>query len=266
MNIERLIQKFEEFDTEQLSEYKDLLSTKNNGEIFPPYIPHIGSNYSKYNLMMYGMAQSIDRPWDALINKSRYEKVKQLHDAIDYNNIWIAPYKVMLAVAGVFIYAKHNIEMYSFSDIHDSIAATNYYKFSFSDNGNDVNPNTKLKNHQSLDLYWEENDKLSIFELNELKPSVVLSFNGRHNDVIKKQGFNFIKIHDPSWILRGGSGVLKQDGKWFREIDNNTLHHDTLHHLIDSYLNQIDDKYVGKKEAIKIYLMKYYSGWKAKQA
>lgn len=257
MNIEKLIQKFEEFDTEQLSEYKNLLSTKNNGEIFPPYIPHIGSNYSKYNLMMYGMAQSIDKPWDALINKSRYEKVKQLHDAIDYNNIWIAPYKVMLAVAGVFLYVKHNLEMYSFSDIHDSIAATNYYKFSFSDNGNDVNPDTDLKNHQSPDLYWEENDKLSIFELNELKPSVVLSLNGRHNDVIKKQGFNFVKINDPSWILQGGSGVLKQDGSWFKEIDNNTLHH-----LIDSYLNQIDDKYAGKKEAIKIYLMKYYSDWK----
>lgn len=258
MNTEELIQQFEEFDTKQLNEYKDLISSKNNGKTFPPYIPHIGSAYSKYRLMMYGMAQSIDRPWDALINKSKAEKVKQLYDALGYNNIWIAPYKVMLAVAGIFIYARHQDAIYSFDDIHNSIAATNYYKFSLADNGNDVNPDNDLSKHQSPELYWEENDKLSISELRLLKPSIVLSFNGRHNNVIKKQGLNFIKINDPSWILQGGSGVLKQSGRWFRKIDD-----DTAHQLVDSYLKQIDEKYTGKKEAIKIYLMKYYSDWKS---
>ena len=258
MSIENLIKQFENFDTEQLSEYKDLISSKNDGVIFPPYIPHIGSDYGKYGIMMYGMAQSIDKPWSSLINKSKIEKVKQLYDTVNYNNIWIAPYKVMLAIAGIYIYARHQDSIDSFDDIHNSIAATNYYKFSFSNNGKDVNPNTDLSKYQSPELYWEENDKLSIAELSLLKPSIVLSFNGRHNNVIKEQGVSFIKINDPSWILQGGSGVLTQNGSWFRQIDD-----DTVHQLVTSYLNQIDEKYAGKKEAIQIYLMKYYSDWKS---
>jgi len=258
MNIKKIIRKFEEFDsTKNLAEYRELLSTKHNGEIFPPYIPHVGSNYNKYNIMMYGMAQSINKPWDALKNKTRAKKVRQLYDAKDYESICIAPYKVMLAIAGVYIYAKYNDSIESFSDIHNSIAVSNYYKFSFSKNGNDINPDSDLKKHQSPNKYWEENDALSIYELTELNPSIVLSFNGRHNAVIKDQGLSFIKINDPSWILQGASGVLNSNGSWFRNINDLTVKH-----LIDGYLNQIDDKYSGKKDAIKIYLTKYYADWK----
>jgi len=258
MNAEELVHQFKESDTTQLNDYKDLISSKNNGEIFPPYIPHIGSDYSKYRLMMYGMAQSIDKPWDSLINKTKTEKVRQLYDVSDYNNMWIAPYKIMLAVAGIYIYAKHQDAINLFSDIHNSIAVTNYYKFSLSVNGNDVNPDSDLIKHQSPKLYWEENDKLSILELAMLKPSIVLSFNGRHNNVIKKRGFNFIKINDPSWILQGGSGVLSQNGSWYRKVED-----EVAHQLVDSYLQQIDNKYTGKKEAIRIYLLKYYKDWKS---
>jgi len=257
MNIEELVNEFETFNTEQISDYKDLLSTKINEKIFPPYIPHIGKKYKKYNLMMYGMAQSIAEPWDTLKIKNKSEKVKQLYDAIDYKNIWIAPYKVMLALAGVYIYATHNNSIDSFNDIHNSIAATNYYKFSFSENGKDINPNSDLEKYKSPELYWNENDRLSKIELQFLKPAIVLSFNGRHNKIIKEAGFNFIKINDPSWILQGGGGVLKKNGSWDRKIDD-----DGIHILVDKYLEQIDGKYTSKRDAIRIYLMKYYADWK----
>ncbi|MDH5718958.1 MAG: hypothetical protein OEZ22_15125 [Spirochaetia bacterium] len=257
MNIEKLKQEFEEFDKNKFDKYKHLISSKDKEEIFPPYIPHIGLKYDKYKLMMYGMAQSIDKPWPDLINKTNAEKVTQLYDATDYNNTWIAPYKVMLAIAGTYIYANYQDMVDSFDELHNLITATNYYKFSFRYNGNDVNPNTDLSNHESPDLYWQENDELSVSELELLQPSMILSFKGRHNDIIKKQGYNYIEINDPSWILQGGGGVLKKGGSWDLETHDNSVHQ-----LVDSYLNQINDKYSAKKEAIRIYLLKYFNDWK----
>ena len=134
--------------------------------------------------------------------------------------------------------------------------AADYYKFSFSDNGKDVNPDSDLKKYQAPELYWSENNKLSNIELQLLKPTVVLSFNGRHNKIIKEANFNFIKVNDPSWILQGGSGVLKQNSSWDKKTDDKNINN-----LIDSYLEQIDGKYMGKRDAIKIYLMKYYTDW-----
>lgn len=256
MNIERIIKNFESYDTNILNEYKGLISTRKKEKIYPPYIPHVGINYEEYNILMYGMAQSIDKPWEELENKSKLEKVRQLYDAKNYSDVWIAPYKVMLAVAGIYIYAKYNDPISSFEALHNSIAASNYYKFSLSDNGKDVNPNTDLIKYQSPELYWKKNDGLSIYELNELKPSIVLSFNGRHNNVIENQGIQLIKINDPSWILQGGSGVLKKTGSWFRNINDKIAIE-----LVNSYLEQIDKKYEGKRDAIRIYLMKYYSDW-----
>ncbi len=257
MEIEQLVNKFENYNIERLSVYKSLMSTKNNKEIFPPYIPNIGKKYTKYNLMMYGMAQSIDKPWNTLKMKRKYEKVKQLYDATDYKNIWIAPYKVMLALAGIYIYVVYDNLIESFDDIHDHIAVTNYYKFSLSDNGKDINPDSDLKKHLPPKLYWSENDELAKIELQLLKPVVILSFNGRHNQIIKEEGFNVIKVNDPSWILQGGSGVLKPNKSWDRKIDDNNVHN-----LVDLYLDQIDGKYKSKRDAIKIYLLKYYDDWK----
>jgi len=256
MGYEQIIKYFEAYDTSKLNEYEKLLSTKSKEGIFPPYVPHIGTNYDKYRLMMYGMAQSIDKPWDELINKNKLEKIKQLYDAKNYTDVWIAPYKVMLAVAGVYIYAKYKEAIDSFDVLHNSIAVSNYYKFSLN-NGNDINPNSDLEKHQSAKLYWEENDSLSKYELQILKPSIVLSFNGRHNKVIEDQGIKFKRINDPSWILQGGGGVLKSTGSWNRDIVDSTIID-----LVDCYLEQVDKKYEGKREAIKIYLLKYYDDWK----
>jgi hypothetical protein len=257
MNVERLIQQFELFDTKSLDLFNALISSKQNEEIFPPYIPHIGNEYDKYKIMMYGMAQSISEPWDSLINMSRKEKVRQLYDAPTYRNIWIAPYKVMLSIAGMYVYANHGVSMEHLDDIHNCVSATNYYKFSLSKSGNDVNPDKDLSKHLPPDSYWKANDKLSMLELELLNPVVIISFNGRHNEEINQAGFNLIEINDPSWILQGGSGVLKETGRWYRKVDE-----PAVHRLVDSYLKQIDDKYSGKRDAVKIYLLKYYDGWK----
>ena len=105
-------------------------------------------------------------------------------------------------------------------------------------------------------IHNSQNDNLSIIELDELKPSFILSFRGRHNKVIEQQGFGFIEIHDPSWVLRGGSGVLTKNGSWFKDIDNQQLDQ-----IVESYIGQIDGKYAEKHGAIRIYLKKYYSEW-----
>ncbi len=263
MNIERLIRTFEDFDTRELHDYKELISSKHNNEIFPPYIPHIGQKYGDYRLMMYGMAQNIDKPWPELIDKSKTEKVRQMYDSENFACMWIAPYRIMLAVAGIYIYAKHRKAIESFQEIHGCIAATNYYKFSLNKGGRDINPNRDLKKYNVPQLYWRKNDELSAEELECLKPRTILSFRGRHvkaiKDVVSKMGGDSIaieEINDPAWILRGGGGLLKKGRGWDRAVDDKGIYK-----LVNSYIDQIDDKYSGKKEAVKIYLIKYYSDW-----
>ncbi|QUM81681.1 hypothetical protein HWV01_16025 [Moritella sp. 5] len=255
--MDNLIDSFQAYNTEVLKPYYELISTKDHmGNIFPPYIPHIGSEYDKYKIIMYGMAQNVSEPWDSLLNKTRREKVCQMLDAGEYENIWIAPYKVMLAIAGLYIHAKFGDKLSSFTEIHNSISVTNYYKFSMND-GADINPDHKLKNHQCPILYWSENDRLSSQELDALSPNTVISFNGRHNRILRQRDSEFIKINDPSWVLQGGGGHLKASGSWYRECADNEVIS-----LIDGYLDQIDDKYSSKIDALKIYLLKYYSDWK----
>lgn len=258
MNIEHLIQEFENFDLKILDEYVSLISSKHDEEIFPPYIPHIGTDYNKHKIFMYGKAQSMSEPWSELINKTRIEKVRQMYDERDYHNIMIAPYKIMLSLAGIYIYAKHQELENKLQNIHNCVSATNYYKFSLSKSKKDINPDKKLKFHLSLERYWKTNDILSMLELETLNPSIIISFHGRHNEVIKKAGYEVITINDPSWILQGGSGVLQESGSWFRKIDD-----PIVYQLVDSYLQQIDGPYSGKRDAIKIYLLKYYSDWKS---
>jgi len=255
--MDKLIDFFEQYDTDTLAPYHELISTKDKeGNIFPPYIPHIGLDYEKYKIVMYGMAQNVSEPWDSLLNKTKRGKVCQMHDADSYENIWIAPYKVMLALAGLYIYAKFDDELSSFTEIHNSISVSNYYKFSMN-NGTDVNPDQKLINHQCPALYWTENDKLSEQELETLNPNTVISFNGRHNHILRQRSSLFIKINDPSWVLQGGGGHLTELGSWYREcLDKNVTN------LVNGYLEQIDDKYQSKKDALKIYLLKYYYDWK----
>ena len=257
MRIENLIKQFNEFDLERLSQYGDLLSSKLEDEIFPPYIPHVGEKYSRYRLMLYGTSQSMVKPWPELTHMTRKLKIRQLFDAADFHDIAIAPYKVMLAISGIYLFAQHQCRLENFADIHNQIAASNYYKFSFNRKKRDVNPNTALEKYIDPIEYWALNDQLSTMELGTLNPATVISFNGRPIRAMRKAGYKVLQINDPAWVLRGGSGVLQATGSWYREIND-----PKVNSLVDSYLEQIDDKYSGKKEALKIYMLKYYNDWK----
>lgn len=263
MKKENLIKEFEEFDTLQFKEFSSLISSKDNGEIYPPYLPHIGKKYSEYKIMGYGMAQSINKPWEGLSSLTKKEKVIQMFGKENPGEIWIAPYRVMLSIIGVYLYAKHDVFLNSLKDVHQYVSATNYYKFSFSENGRDINPNDKLKEFISPDnyeIYLKANDNLVASELDLLNPSIIFTFRGRHIKQLKKLDYKVITINDPSWILRGAGGCLKKIGSWFRKIEDSKAIE-----LVDNYINninEIDTQYAGKKEAIKIYLLKYFSDFK----
>lgn len=259
MKIQQLIEKFNSFDEKLLSEYEDLISSKDDNGIFPPYVPYKGDKYDSYKILMYGMAQNINTPWKKLSNKTHVAKVRQMYDAKSYKDIAIAPYKIMLSVAGIYLFAKYGKYIEMFEDIHRYISVSNYYKFSLNvgNKKKDINPNNKkLPSNRDPNNYWSINDNLSKEEISCLDPDVIITFNGRHNKVIRDCGYKLIKINDPSWVLRGGSGVLKETGSWYRNIEN-----EEVIELTESYLKQIDDKYKKKKEAVKIYLLKYYDDW-----
>jgi len=67
-------------------------------------------------------------------------------------------------------------------------------------------------------------------------------------------------INDPSWILRGGSGVFKENKSWWK--DAKSCRDNKIVNLIDNYyLNSISGNYKNKKEYVRIYLLKYYKDW-----
>ena len=258
--MKNLINQFKNCDLTKIEEYKNLINSKENEIIYPPYIPHIGKNYNKYKIFLYGMAQNSQNEFADLKGRTKEEQVRQLYDAKDHNSVSIAPYKVMLALAGIFIYTKHDKTIKSFLELHEYVAATNYYKFSFKDisykKSKDINPE-KLSPYFNPQNYYELNDQLSFTELNTLKPNVIISFKGRSNRIVEELGHQVLTINDPSWIKRGGSGCLKKSGSWYRNItDANVID------LINNYIEQIDgNNYGEKKDALNIYLSKYYSDW-----
>ena len=251
--MNELVDLFCNWDLSSLSQYSSLISTKDETEIFPPYIPFIGKNYHKYGIFIYCMAQNIRNDSGYLEQWTKIEKIKRLSNSID-----IAPRKLMYALVGLYLYTKHKVAIETFDEIKEYIAITNYYKFSLNKGKKDINPNSKLHN---LDVYWKLNDDLSLKELEFLKPKVIISFRGRHIDAIKSAGFtNLFIVNDPSWILHGGSPCLKESGSWYREPKDTTVED-----LITKYISQINDgKYSKKKHAIEIYLRKYYYDWSQK--
>jgi hypothetical protein len=253
MDINNLVHAFLKFDTEQLDNYKNMISSKNSRGIYPPYIPYVGGRFRETGLLFYAMAQNIKDPWPELKQKNKREKVLQLYNAKNFEDIAISPYSVMLALAGIYLYATRGLIYSSFDQIHGCIAATNYYKFSLHDKNGDINPNYKLDNPS---VYWEINDQLVHKELDCLKPTNILSFNGRHVEILKTKRMKVECINDPAWILKGHGGTLKPNGEWDRKIKD-----ETAIHLVNSYINQIKDKYAVKKEAVKIYLLKYFDDW-----
>lgn len=276
--VEKLIVEFMEYNLTPLNNYIEDISTKSSNErIYPPYIPFIGKEYKKFKILIYATAQNLyhleDSEPDSL--EKKYSEVddrtlvkrlyfntdftKEYPDARDFGftDIKISPYEsgVLPAVAGIFIYAFFGKELTELNDVQDYIAISNYYKFSLNEKGKkkkDVNPNN-LKNG---DEYRELNNKIALKELEVLQPSHIITFNGRHERFLRENGFMPHVINDPSWILRGGSGCLSQNGSWRR--DKKTVA------LIEAYMannKNFKGLYAGKTNAISVYLRKYYYDW-----
>ena len=253
MSTNGLVDLFCNWDISALSEYSELISTKDENGIFPPYVPFVGQNYDIHRILVYAMAQNEKHGSGYLHGCTRIEKVKRLERSID-----IAPLPVLYALAGIYLYAKFRIRMDQFTQVESHIAVTNYYKFSLNDGRRDLNPNRELPNPQN---FWKLNDALSLKELEFLKPKVIICFRGRHIEVLKEAGFsNLVVVNDPSWVLQGASGCLKKSGSWYRELKDTTAGD-----LIARYIHQIDPikytRYARKREAVGVYLTKYCFDW-----
>ena len=262
-----LIAEFERFNLCPLRKYAELISSKKDDRLFPPYIPLIGKNYEKFKILIYATAQNMadngnvakrySDHFNKLAERLYYSKNfdrKYPHDHLCYKEVDIAPYNqgVLPALAGIFIYIVCNKVLTNFDNIQDHIAVSNYYKFSLHDKKNDINPN-HLNRCTDANDYWVLNDKLVLRELEILKPDHVLAIHGRHERVLKElakeKDFKLNIINDPAWILRGAGGCLKPQGIWASKTSEIP---DKLLSLIESYLENLGNHYQGKKPTVQI--------------
>lgn len=286
--IELLVQ---EFQNDEIEFGKDILknmSTKtDDGILFSPYIPFVGKNHQEFRILVYSTAQNIR--FDSFRNSYQQNlsklterlyyfdnfKKKYPESKISYQNIAINPYQtgVIAALLGVFIYAKFNKKIECLDEITELISISNYYKFSLNNGNHDINPEPTGKNkiHNYIQdsghvkHYWSVNDDLVKKEIDALNPEYILSFKGRKIKRLKcisNNKFQVIEINDPSWILYGAGGLLSKNGSWWKKAMN--CKETEVNKLIDHYLNNITGSYKGKKDGVRIYLLKYYSDWKRK--
>jgi len=273
----------QEFQKAKIEFGKDILkniSTKTGDEIlFPPYIPFVGKNYNEFKILVYSTAQNIKFDGFRILYQNNFDKLterlyyfdnfqrKYPDNNMSYQNIAINPYQtgVVAALLGVFIYAKFNKKIENLDEINDWIGISNYYKFSLNNGKTDINPETKIhsfiNDETQIKDYWSVNDELVKKELNALIPNHILSFNGRKlNKLNEFMDGKVIRINDPSWILQGGGGHLSKNGSW-RKVANG-IKDKEINELINIYLKFITGDYKGKKDSVRIYLLKYYSNWK----
>lgn len=256
MNCDNLINEFKRWDISSISKYNSLISTKDDKGIFPPYIPYIGSKYEKFKIFVYAMAQNIPPKDSYLNNKKAEEKVKRL-----YQNIAIAPFPIILGLVGLYIYIKQKVKIENFNEIKNYMAVTNYYKFSLHNGNGDINPNNKLVNYQSPDSYWNLNDELSLRELEELIPNVIISFQGRHNKILRKNKYNVIEVSDPAFILYGGYGHFSKGGSYYEKAKK--VKNEEIIKLVKIYSEQVNGEYRTKNKinSVEIHFLKYYQEW-----
>lgn len=271
--MKKLIAEFEKFDLHPLQKYAKLVSSKKDDRLFPPYIPLVGKSYEKFKILIYATAQNMavndnvtkrySNHFGKLVERLYYSENfdrKYPNDPLSYKEVDIGPYSqgILPALAGIFIYTVCHEVLTNFDNIQDHIAISNYYKFSLHNEKNDINPQ-KLGDAKD---YWDINDELVLRELDVLKPDYVLAFHGRHERVLKnlakEKKFKLEIINDPAWILKGHSGCLKPQGWGSKtsEIRDKVT-------IIEDYLKNLGNRYQGKKEAVEIYLLKYYLDWQS---
>lgn len=257
--MKKLIEIFSNINLHALKDYKEIIyTTLENGEIPKPYIPRIGEKYDKFKIIFYGKAQN--KPDQKCFDKNWITHLSE--------KLWITPADIMLALTGIYLYAKKQIYIDNFDEILENVAITNYYKFSFvNKNGKDLNPDNK-EFHQKYNAknYYSLSDELVEYELEILKPNIIFTFNGRQVKSLKKQtikiGLNdakVISVNDPAWIFRyKGGGKLKINGGWYRQIND-----EKANKLVNKYIERISNKrYRNRSDSVEIYLKKYFDDWK----
>lgn len=296
------LEKFDSITNEYFSKNADYFTSKDsNDEIFEPYIPLIGKNYKKFNILSYATAQNMKR--DNKQHKSYcknknlmpmrmyyYDDFKKSYDTdgMSFNDVAIGPYEkgIVPALIGLYILAEYGEAIEDLNKVLDSSAVTNYYKFSLNNQKTDIHPDKKFLKYESklniVNGYWKYNDKLVEKEIETLKPKHVLTFKGRKvgilnslsNNIDIEGEFRVICINDPSWILHGARGMLKKGGKWFENCKE--LMDDTALALIEGYLKQIKNpssselngkntSYANRLEEVEVYLKHYFIEWSKKE-
>lgn len=273
MDITKLVEEFSAWDLEQIQAYRDLISTKDEKGIFPPYVPFVGTSYEESRTLVYAKAQNTPVDDKGLENTTTEQKVRQLCDAKTYREVAIAPYNsgVIPSLVGIYLYAKEHVRIESLDEIHNRLAVTNFYKFSLNRNGRDLNPDNLGKVPDPNDPgklcdpnpYRELNGDLCKHELDFLKPRTILSFRGWHNGFLRANGYNVVEISDPAFILYGGGGHFRKGGRYYEAADS--VKDPTAKELAKSYSGECGGRYktMKKIDSVRIYLLKYYSDWQA---
>jgi hypothetical protein len=275
-NIEKLKEEFQrkKFNFDQ--SIMDIMSSKmDDRTAFPPYVPIVGKNYDTYNILSYSTAQNIkfdDYQKGLQKNYSRLSE-RLLNTKTTYpssfEDIDVNPYRygILPALLGVFIYAKFGKKIECLNEIIDYVAVTNYYKFSFNKGKKDINPESMLLKYVKKNIvenFWGENDKLVKEEIDILSPKYIIVFKGRKYTKLRKMPNNsereIFEVNDPSWILRGGGGNLK-DGKGWGMIVGKYKNSE-VYELIYNYSNKLCGNYKRKRESSFVYLLHYYHEWK----
>ena len=273
-----------EFDFGQ--QILNYMSSKTDaGEVFAPYIPFVGEQYEHFKILAYATAQNIgfDSATRKIYIANNSKLTERLYyfdgftkkypaDKMPFYKIDISPYQngVMAALLGVFIYALSGKVVKDLDEINDLIAVSNYYKFSLNSGNADINPETNgkhkitayIEDKAQIQQYWAVNDKLVKKEIEILKPQFVLSFKGRKLNQLKAlagNSFTVIPVNDPAWILNGHGGHLSPGGSWQRFVAGRK--NKALDDLVAHYLDYMSWRYASKKEAIGVYLKKYYYDW-----
>lgn len=261
--------------------FDNLSSKTDDGKIFPPYIPFVGKNYTKFGILVYSTAQNLRYNVFRESYQKNYSKLterlyyfdnfnkKYIENTMSFKDIAINPYQtgVVAALMGVFIYARFGKTIENLDEINNWIGISNYYKFSLNNGKTDINPETKIHkiitDKLQIENYWTINDELVKKELAVLKPNFIISFNGRKLNKLKEfsdKERRIIRINDPSWILQGGSGVFKENKSWWKKAEN--CKEKEVIELVNNYLKLITGNYKSKQDNVRIYLLKYYLDWK----
>ncbi len=270
---------FNNWDCSKMESIIDNISSKTvMGEIFPPYVPFVGKDYKKYRTLFYSTANNFSPVkhkdkldiWTKLLKENEREKlVERLYYTHKFAQKYpdknfevpdfIGSYGVVWGIIGLFLYARHNYEIYEKRKIVDKIALSNFFKFSLRNGEKDLNPNKLKKSVASENNYLKCNYELVEKEIQILRPKTIIIYKGDKQSKFLTSNFNGIEvkvINDPAWIWRGGNGYFAKNGKWTKEVSKIS---DRQVKKIAEYYSEWCKKGTEKmQQKVKTYLLYYF--------